>query len=718
MKENFLNMILYPGAYSVDYDISSIPSSTGGDFMKKNFDLDGNGYSDFLLADGVFPPTSIRPTTGDIIYQFDDSFSLSPNSFSGAIHPREFALGDFNQDSVIDFFIAAHGYDAPPFPGERNVFGISSEQGYLNTQADLTSPDGFTHSATVGDIDGDGDIDILSVDITPNPQVHLYVNDGSGYFSDASDLLPTDLMRQNSTVSFTSSLIHDVDGDGLSDIILGSQHSGEWGPSRIYFGSENRNFNEAQSFFLNDLSPNRENQSIVDINIIDIDLDGDDDIITSYVLQEPFHIGAGIQVFRNDGNREFTDISADALLGENFYLDQNWILFLDVLDFNEDGTPDIYLGRPGVSSSDALVFLGNGSGNFYPLLGRDVISDRNFDFLLSTTLPSYRDGVLELAGAQYMQVEQEYIISRINIDRPAVVQLDPKISENFFPGTSRNDELIGGNGDDIFTPGTGNDRIDGGGGLDTVSLPTVMSSFTVWLTATDSILKDRRGFGYGQDELVSIERLTFNYQGQTTSLELGLFSKMASLSNIELESFIELYIAYFNRAPDAVGLNFWGTAFANGMSLDEIAAQFAPQPETVATYPMGTSSVDFATAVYTNVLGRVPDQAGLDFWAGVLNAGAVSRDQLILEILRGVEAGTRDRAYLDNKVDVGAYFAVHKGMSDVANARAAMALYDGTENSIDRAVAAIDDYHQAALHPENGEFLLQVVGVLDNALGD
>jgi len=260
--------------------------------------------------------------------------------------------------------------------------------------------------------------------------------------------------------------------------------------------------------------------------------------------------------------------------------------------------------------------------------------------------------------------------------------------------------------------------IDGGAGIDTAVYSGNQASYTLMLTPTSTSITDRRADGNGTDQLIDIEFLDFDKEAFPFDFNLTQFGAPTGLSAADFESFIELYIAYFNRAPDAVGLAFWGSAFANGMSLEEIAAQFAPQPETVATYPMGTSNVDFATAVYTNVLGRVPDQAGLDFWAGVLNAGAASRDQFILEILRGVEAGTSDRAYLDNKVDVGAYFAVHKGMSDVANAIASMALYDGTKNSIDQAVTSIDDYYQAALHPENGEFLLQVVGVLDNALGD
>lgn len=47
-----------------------------------------------------------------------------------------------------------------------------------------------------------------------------------------------------------------------------------------------------------------------------------------------------------------------------------------------------------------------------------------------------------------------------------------------------------------------------------------------------------------------------------------------------------------------------------------------------------------------------------------------------------------DRQYLANKTDIGAYFSAYKGMSDVADA-------------------------SAALDPENSEFLLQLVGVSD-----
>lgn len=53
-------------------------------------------------------------------------------------------------------------------------------------------------------------------------------------------------------------------------------------------------------------------------------------------------------------------------------------------------------------------------------------------------------------------------------------------------------------------------------------------------------------------------------------------------------------------------------------------------------------------------------------------------------------------------------------MSDVNNASAAMAIFDGTQGNVFQAVSVIDNFHQQALDPNNGEFLMPTVGILDN----
>lgn len=340
------------------------------------------------------------------------------------------------------------------------------------------------------------------------------------------------------------------------------------------------------------------------------------------------------------------------------------------------------------------------------------------DQIVTLTVPSASAGILS-----YFCVNHIGMGNNVNI------------VANTINGTSASDKLVGLQGDDIISSDqgddvisglNGNDQIDGGPGIDTALYSGPQSSYTLVLEPGAITITDRRPGLDGTDTLSNMEFLDFTADVLNAPFDLTQFGGMTGLFPQAYESFIELYIAYFNRAPDAIGLNFWGTAFANGTSLDEMAALFGPQEETLAAYPIGTSNEVFATTVYNNVLGRTPDQAGIDFWVGQLGNGNVSRDQFILEVLRGAKSDLKpeegqsfvdqqiaDRAYLENKVDIGAYFAVHRGMSNVDNASDAMALYNGSQDSIAQSVAAIDVQYQAALDPLNGEFLMQVIGVLD-----
>jgi Ca2+-binding RTX toxin-like protein len=293
-------------------------------------------------------------------------------------------------------------------------------------------------------------------------------------------------------------------------------------------------------------------------------------------------------------------------------------------------------------------------------------------------------------------------------------------------GGKGDDAINGAGGNDVLTGAGGDDMLDGGDGTDRAIVGGPSQSYSVMLSANGITVTDRRADGSGTDELTDVEFLEFD---GTVGGGFQLFKQdgIAGLDGADLETFVELYIAYFNRAPDAIGLGFWGTAFAEGLSLEEIAGLFVGQPETQAAYPDTLSNADFATAVYGNVLGRIPDQGGFDFWVGALDGGGVSRDQFILSVLEGAKASPPagasqefidqqqvDRQYLADKTDIGAYFSVHKGMSDVADASAAMALFDGTAASITSAVNAIDGFYADALDADSGEFLLTVVGVLDD----
>ena len=297
----------------------------------------------------------------------------------------------------------------------------------------------------------------------------------------------------------------------------------------------------------------------------------------------------------------------------------------------------------------------------------------------------------------------------------------------------QDDLLFGTAGADTLRAAFGLKRIDAFGDTDTVSFSGDQSNYTLVIGQDDLTVMDHRAFGQGAITLNNVEFLDFATEIPAIDgpFDVQQHAGLAILSEAEAEAIIELYIAYFDRAPDSIGLNFWGTAFANGVSLIEMAALFADQNETRTLYPEGTPNEDFATTVYFNVLGRAPDQSGLAFWTNALDSGAVTRDGLILEVLNGARASLQvdrghsfvtqqleDRNYLENKIDIGALFAVHRGMSDVAQAELVMDLYDGTTASISDSVNAIDDFYRDALDPNDGAFLLQVVGVLDSPFLD
>jgi len=113
---------------------------------------------------------------------------------------------------------------------------------------------------------------------------------------------------------------------------------------------------------------------------------------------------------------------------------------------------------------------------------------------------------------------------------------------------------------------------------------------------------------------------------------------------VTLSEVAKLYVATFNRAPDAAGMNYWVNT---GMSIEQIAQSFFDQSETQTLYPTGTSSSSFVTSVYDNLFNRTPDTEGLNYWVQQLDSNAVSKQNFILAVVNG--ALNSDATILDNK---------------------------------------------------------------------
>ena len=119
----------------------------------------------------------------------------------------------------------------------------------------------------------------------------------------------------------------------------------------------------------------------------------------------------------------------------------------------------------------------------------------------------------------------------------------------------------------------------------------------------------------------------------------------------------KLYIAYYGRAADAAGQNYWANEMDKaGGSLNGIIDAFATAPEAQALYGSGTTVNERITVLYQNILGRAPEADGLDYWAGEVAAGRMSLGNAALSILNGVPPNSTDAALVNNRLAVANTF--------------------------------------------------------------
>ena len=133
----------------------------------------------------------------------------------------------------------------------------------------------------------------------------------------------------------------------------------------------------------------------------------------------------------------------------------------------------------------------------------------------------------------------------------------------------------------------------------------------------------------------------------------------------------EYYIAAFGRTPDQDGLNYWVGQYETGAkSLGQIRDAFTMDTniaEVAARFPANASTEDFVTSIYVNVLGRQPDQGGLDYWAARVDStgeDAVAKNELLTFMLDAAKAATNDAATLSNKLAAAEYFITNTPNAD------------------------------------------------------
>lgn len=143
--------------------------------------------------------------------------------------------------------------------------------------------------------------------------------------------------------------------------------------------------------------------------------------------------------------------------------------------------------------------------------------------------------------------------------------------------------------------------------------------------------------------VVQFRRIDTNKGTQSSSSPTPVVTKDVEGTDCEGQaggaSLRRLYMAFFQRESEASGLVYWAGEREDGRTLANIADFFAQSPEFQSTYG-SLSDREFVSRVYTNVMGRTPDQDGYAFWVGRMQAG-LTRGELMIGFSESQEFATR-----------------------------------------------------------------------------
>jgi len=233
----------------------------------------------------------------------------------------------------------------------------------------------------------------------------------------------------------------------------------------------------------------------------------------------------------------------------------------------------------------------------------------------------------------------------------------------FSAALAGDDTFTGSSGRDIFPGWAGVNTYRGNGGNDLFLGNTDLNQdiavyagaskfFSIGVRVDGAIAIEDRTGAEGVDGMGGVATAIFADQ----TVNLGWLTTARRATEGQVHDMLDMYVAYFDRAPDAYGLNYWLSRLVDGMSLQDIARSFFVQPETLAAYPPTMTTAQFVTTVYANALGRAPDAAGLAYWTNDLDTGVQTRDAFMLAVIYCVKAEIgrqANDAYLSNKVAVG-----------------------------------------------------------------
>lgn len=277
--------------------------------------------------------------------------------------PQDIAIADLDRDGDLDVVLAngqdgVHAGESP----DPNVLLVNLGGGNFQVEpafatAAWNGPD-HNNGVTVGDIDDDGDLDLLfaradtnATDGVPGQPNVLLRNDGSFSFTDVSAAQLVPWFSDNSR----KARFADLDGDSDLDLVVvnsvvsvASANSGEF-----YLNDGTGTFFEAPALFPQ--ITESEDSVGLQVHVLDADLDGDVDVL--FALHEFFDFNGSLGSPTGTGGDDLLFVNGGGAQGGipgTFTIDPTFTVgaaFISadhiVADFDLDGDDDVYVCANG-----------------------------------------------------------------------------------------------------------------------------------------------------------------------------------------------------------------------------------------------------------------------------------------------------------------------------------------------------------------------------------
>ncbi|MFM6189721.1 FG-GAP repeat domain-containing protein, partial [Planktothrix sp.] len=277
--------------------------------------LDNTNFTYTLTTINEDDSTSIGDVIKDII--LSGSIKENTNISLTGVYRSSVTTADFDSDGDTDILLT--GFDSSGNPISK-IYSNNGSGGFSeNTNISLT--DVAYSSVTTADFDSDGDTDILLTgrDSSGNPISKIYSNNGSGGFSENTNVSLTGVFYSSVTTA-------DFDKDGDTDILLTGIDSSLNSISKIYSNNGSGGFSENTNISLTGVGSSS-------VTTADFDSDGDTDILLTGSDSSSNRIS---KIYRNNGSGGFSENTNISLTGVAYSS-------VTTADFDSDGDTDILL---------------------------------------------------------------------------------------------------------------------------------------------------------------------------------------------------------------------------------------------------------------------------------------------------------------------------------------------------------------------------------------